>query len=76
MGKTYAREVVVKQPAVRQVLICSLSDILAEEVEVKFVLKRVHCLALHYRKWKLIPFSYHVISEEEICAVKLNFLTS
>ncbi len=60
----------------RQVLIYSLSDILVEEVVVEFVLKGVYCVALHYRKWKLIPFPYHVISEEKFCAVELDLLTS
>ncbi len=39
LGKTYLRAIVVRQPTVRHVLIYSLSDILAEEMVVKFVLK-------------------------------------
>ncbi len=38
MGKTYSGAIVVKHPAVRQVLIYSLLDILVEEIVVKFVL--------------------------------------
>ncbi len=76
MGKTYSRAVVVKQPAVRQVLIYSLSDIMVEEMVVKFVLEGVYCVALHYRRWEFIPFPYHVISDKKFCVVKLDLLTS
>ncbi len=58
-----------------QVLIYSLLDILVEEVVVKFVLEGVYCVALHYQRWKLILFPYHIISEEKLSAVKLDLLT-
>ncbi len=76
MGKAYSRVVVVKQPAVRQVLIYSFSDTLVAEVVVKFVPKRVFCVVLHHHRGKLFPFPYNVISEEKFCAVKMDFLTA
>ncbi len=74
MGKTYSRTIVVKQPAVCQVLMYSLSDILVEEVVVEFVLKGVYCVPVHYRRWELIPFPYHVISEEKFVQSSWNCL--
>ncbi len=62
----------VKQHAVRLILIHSLKSIFVEEMVVRFVLKLIFRVAQHHRRWKLIPFPYHVISKEKFSAVQLD----
>ncbi len=69
MSKMYSGVIVVKQSGVRYVLIYPLSDILVEEMVVKFILKSIYFVTLYYRRWELIPLPYHVITEEKFCAV-------
>ena len=48
-----------------------VSETLVEEMVVEFEFKGIHCGALHYRRWELIPLLNDVIGKEELSAVKL-----